>query len=215
MFGAISQGIILGITLAFLIGPSFFALLQTSIKHGFKIGFSLATGIFLSDLFCIMLIFIGLANIIADADNRFYITIIGGVVLVIIGFASILMRKKHIQDNNSKRKIEIKSPKVYLYIFKGFLLNMLNPSVYIYWISIVAISSSQYSNERDLNLVFLASILFAVYATDTSKAYLANKLKKTLNDQVIIMINLFAGIVLMVIGVFLIAKTMLTFYGFV
>lgn len=208
MFGAISQGIVLGITLAFIIGPSFFALLQTSIKHGFKIGFSLATGIFLSDLFCIILIFIGLANIITEADNRFYITIVGGIVLVIIGFASVIMRKKHVQDNNNQN-IEIKPPKTYIYIVKGFLLNMLNPSVYIYWISIVAISSSQYSDARDLNLVFLSSILFAVYMTDTAKAYLANKLKKILNDQTIIMINLFAGILLMIIGLFLIVKTIL------
>ncbi|OFX73611.1 MAG: hypothetical protein A2X12_11420 [Bacteroidetes bacterium GWE2_29_8] len=207
MFGAISQGIILGVTLAFLIGPSFFALLQTSIKHGFKIGFSLATGIFLSDLFCIALIFIGLARFVNEPSNRLYITIAGGFVLIIIGISTIIMRKKHIKDNDAD--IEIKTPKIYLYIIKGFLLNMLNPSVYIYWISIVAISSAQYGHEKYLSLIFLASILSAVYLTDSIKAYLANKLKKILNDHIILIINLFAGILLIIIGLVLILKSIM------
>lgn len=44
------EGIILGITLAVLLGPALFALVQTSIHRGFRAGMRLAFGIFLAIL---------------------------------------------------------------------------------------------------------------------------------------------------------------------
>ena len=49
-FTIIYQGIIIILLLAFSFGPAFFGLINTSIKHGFKAGASLAFGVFLSDL---------------------------------------------------------------------------------------------------------------------------------------------------------------------
>ena len=44
------QGVTLGITLAFLMGPALFVLLQTSLNRGLKAGLFIALGIFLSDV---------------------------------------------------------------------------------------------------------------------------------------------------------------------
>jgi len=51
MIQAVRTGIILGLTLAVLIGPVFFALLQTSIHKGFGAGVLVAIGISASDIF--------------------------------------------------------------------------------------------------------------------------------------------------------------------
>ena len=46
---------------AALLGPGFFALLQTSIHRGFRAGMCLSIGIFLSDVFVLLLCYFGSA----------------------------------------------------------------------------------------------------------------------------------------------------------
>ena len=51
MIHPLFEGIIIGLTMAVMLGPALFALLQTSIHRGTKAGVILAFGIFLSDFF--------------------------------------------------------------------------------------------------------------------------------------------------------------------
>ena len=50
MFAAILEGLEMGLLLSMMIGPVFFALVNTSLDHGFKQSAILAFGVFLSDL---------------------------------------------------------------------------------------------------------------------------------------------------------------------
>ena len=56
---SILNGVIYGIVLAFLVGPVFFTILQTSIERGFRSGFFVAMGVSLSDAFYISISYLG------------------------------------------------------------------------------------------------------------------------------------------------------------
>ena len=56
----ILNGVLSGIVLAFLIGPVFFTILQTSIERGFGSGALVAVGVSLSDAFYISLTYMGI-----------------------------------------------------------------------------------------------------------------------------------------------------------
>ena len=94
IFKAIFQGFGLGLALALSLGPSFFALIQTSTKRGFKSALGLAFGIFLSDLFCVVLAYLGVAQFFDNPHNKTYVGIIGGTVLVMFGFFSVELNAK-------------------------------------------------------------------------------------------------------------------------
>ena len=87
MFAPVYEGIILGLVLAFSFGPGFFALINTGIKYGFKSGAALATGIFLSDLFLVVLIFIllslGAQGFLNEPKSQSFIGVVGGIILIV------------------------------------------------------------------------------------------------------------------------------------
>jgi arginine exporter protein ArgO len=64
------QGVLLGLTFAVLIGPAFFALIQTSIHRGFRFGFFLAIGIFLSDLVALLVCYFGATQILGSDPRQ-------------------------------------------------------------------------------------------------------------------------------------------------
>lgn len=128
---AIIQGVMLGLALAFSFGPAFFALLQTSSKNGFKSGFALATGIMLSDLFCVFLAYLGMAQLFNNPQNKVYVGLIGGTILMTFGFFSIFQKKQPSAD--TENKIVINAVNFPLTITKGFFLNLLNPFVLLFW----------------------------------------------------------------------------------
>ena len=59
----ILNGIVSGVVLAFLIGPVFFAIIQTSIERGFWSGVFVAMGVSLSDILYITVSYLGLHSI--------------------------------------------------------------------------------------------------------------------------------------------------------
>ena len=89
MLEALYEGILLGLVLAFSFGPGFFALINTGILHGFKSGAALAIGIFLSDFFLVIAIFVllyfGGQGVLSSPKNQAFIGVIGGIVLIIYG----------------------------------------------------------------------------------------------------------------------------------
>ncbi len=89
---AIVEGIGLGITLAILTGPAFFALLQTSIRNGYRSGIAFAIGVFISDTVLILLSYLGALNLFNDPKNNFVIGIIGGTILVVFGLFNIFQK---------------------------------------------------------------------------------------------------------------------------
>ena len=136
MFTAIYEGILLGLFLAFSIGPAFFALINTGISYGFRSGAALAFGIFFSDLFFVLvtvsLIHFGMSDLLTDPKSQAFLGVIGGIVLIVYGAFHFVNKNIKVDEENN---LSIKTPKAYLLLIKGFLLNMFNPFVWIFWIA--------------------------------------------------------------------------------
>lgn len=201
---AILQGLSLGLTLAFSLGPAFFALIQTSTKNSFKSAFALAIGIFLSDLFCVLLAYLGMAQLFNNPQNRIYVGLIGGSILMMFGFFTIFQKKQPTAE--TENRIEIKAVNFPLFITKGFFLNLLNPFVLIFWMGWVGLVSSNTEYTHIHIILFFAAALSTVFLTDVLKAYSANKISRFLSPKVLRMFNMLVGIILVVSGVVLIYR---------
>ena len=194
MTAAILKGMGLGFMLAMAFGPSFFALLQTSIKNGLKSGITYALGVFTSDILYVVIAFFGAETLMRNQTNKHYIELFGGGLLIVFG-AIALLQKKHV-DNPDVIKFE--RPGVTY--TKGFLLNAFNPAVFFLWFLWVSIFSAQLKSRFLLSVCF-GSALGTLLATDILKAIVANKLRNIMTNKVQLWASRILGLVLIVIGI--------------
>ncbi|MEO8759788.1 MAG: LysE family transporter [Bacteroidia bacterium] len=205
MLSAIYEGILLGLFVAFSIGPAFFALINTGIHYGFKAGATVALGIFSSDLFFIgitvSLIHFGMADMITNPKHQAFLGIIGGIVLIVYGVIHFIQKDV---KNQADTEIVIESPNTFSLLSKGFLLNLFNPFVWVFWMATSTATSSKHAFHIGEILVFYVSTLTIVLGTDLLKTYVGHTIKEKLNAKILLRIRQITGGFLIVFGLYLI-----------
>jgi threonine/homoserine/homoserine lactone efflux protein len=195
---SILNGVISGIVLAFLIGPVFFTLIQTSIERGFWSGFFVAIGVSLSDAFYISLCYLGVYQFFDQGDFREYLAYFGGGVLLVMGFYYLVIKSRKLAQYDPE-KVQAKSP--YKLIMKGFIINGLTPMVFIFWLGTVGVATTKFGYVTPGKAIpFFAAIVSTVFVTDVIKAQLADKLRAALTPKFIRTLNFVLGIVLVIFG---------------
>ncbi len=203
ILGPIFEGIVLGLALAIMLGPALFALLQTSIHRGFKSGVLLASGIFLSDVVVVVLIFYGISQLIYDSKNHFIFGIIGGVIL--IGMGLYTFTRKGYKESEVK-ELKIRTPAPITQILKGFFLNITNPGVWFLWMLWMATVSSEYNKNRMAIISFFLATLSTVLFTDIFKCFIANRIKQYMQVKTMTIINHVVGVLLIIFGIVIIVR---------
>lgn len=200
-FEPVLSGITFGLALAFMLGPVFFTLLQTSIQEGVKAGLHFAFGVFLSDAALIFVCYTFADQLDLLNEHSEKLSIIGGTVLVGFGLFQLLKKAKvkDIQDTKSAVHAH--------YLLKGFMLNTLNPMVLLFWLSVVGIVASREHYTEMHELMFFISVVGTVFLIDTIKCKLANRLKRLMTEKFIHRLNLGTGLVLIGFGVEMIVRT--------
>ena len=202
---AIYKGFALGMTLCFSFGPSFFALLKTSLDKGYRPGLALAIGIFVSDVFCVGLALVGASTVLGSPQSKLIIGIVGGTILAVYGFYSIFQKKT---VNPDDEQIVIKSVNIPVTMIKGFALNILNPFVLLLWFGWVAFVSGKENFTTIHVTIFFVVSLITILGTDILKALIAHKIKKVMTPGFFNFVNKIMGLVMVILGVVMIAKTL-------
>lgn len=209
IFSLIYQSIIIVVLLTFSFGPSFFSLVNYSIKKGFKPALMLATGVVGSDFFvCLFNVFIvhyGFTEWLNDAKNQRFAGILAGVILIIFGA---FYFKKDVQissQNDTADEFSTKQEtKPVFLIIKGFVINLFNPAVWFLWLGNATIISNFFNHSLIKTLIYFTFLNAVVFSVEAFKIYLGNRIKKILNTKVISIVNLITGITLIIFGVYLI-----------
>lgn len=196
------HGVVLGLGLAILfIGPSFFALIQCSIKNGFRSAAVMAFGISLSDVLLVTLVALGASQLLDNPRNVIYMRAIASAILFAFGIYTLL--QKHSDEKDASKGFEaVPIGKLPIMLVKGFFLNLFNPSVLFFWITCVTATSSQYSTRKEI-LAFFIGTLGTVFATDVLKSLVANRIKKLLTHKLMKWIHYTMGVALIVCGIVL------------
>lgn len=195
----------IGFGLAFMIGPVFFMLIQTSILKGIRAAIVFDLGVVLADVAFILFAYFGSRPFLIQIKDNPKLYFFGGAIFFIYGLGIILKKNKNIPSENSS--FNIPSKKNYLGLFvKGFLLNFINVGVLAFWLLLViGIGPSLDMNESRI-FQFFAIIIIAYFITDLGKIILAKQLKNKLTPEVIQKIKKGMGLVLMLFGIILFLK---------
>lgn len=210
MTEAIIKGIILGAVLSVLIGPVFFMLIHVSIKEGFRSAMALDVGIILSDAFCILISWFGMAALLENERNSLIFTIIGAIVLVIFGLLKFKNPKTSPEDMEvALEKIEIKRSNPLLLGFQGFMYNLANPSTLIFWLTTVGAAVTVYAGKKNLIITQFSATLIVVFGIDIAKAWFAKKTRKFVTPQKLLIANKIMGVIFILFGIALVIKKIL------
>lgn len=206
------EGVLLGLTLAtfFGFGPAFFALVQTSIHRGFWSATGLALGIFLNDLFMVVLCLMGAIQIVTEPSNYLWFGLSSGIILIIFGLVT--FSRKVITEtavNEDDVPIKVSGPHWLTYVAKGFFMNVVNPFVWIFWVGVIVGISARFGGKEQELVTFFSGTLIMVLLSDLAKAYGAFSIKRFLTPMMIGKFNKIAGFGLMGFGVYLIIRVLI------
>jgi threonine/homoserine/homoserine lactone efflux protein len=194
----ILNGIKLGLVLSFLVGPVFFAIIQTSVERGFWNGFRVALGVSASDILYVTICYFGLAQFIDEDQNKIYMAYGGGAILMLFGLYHMLIK--------SRQSLQIKPQEVevkgrFRFFLKGFIINGISPMVILFWLGAISVASVDFGYSKGLQFfIFFASVLVTVFSTDILKAYLADKLRRLVTARTLMILNIIVGIILLMFG---------------
>ena len=206
-------GIICGILLSlfFSLGPAFFSLIQNSIHHGFKKAISFAAGVSLSDGLVVLLMLTVLSNLDLDALlHNVYVSIIGGIAIGIFGVLTYRSKVKSTANKESRLKFSTETATHrWQLALTGFLLNILNPLIWLYWVSIITFLSAELNLSSSERYLFFLGMLLAVFGTDVLKCRLASLLQNIITARIMNLFNKITGGILMAFSVYLIVSMIL------
>lgn len=216
------QAIGIGFLLSIMIGPVFFVLLETSITKGFKAALIFDAGVLLSDLFYIVisLFFAYQLKGLGDVKNNLILSVLGGTLFIAYGVYNLFFKQvkmgaealdQDLLDSEDKAIKSNKNKDNSMLVLKGFMLNLLNPGVVIYWLAIIAKGFDLVAPyESDAHIViFITIILITFFGIDCLKAYVANKIKPLVTVKLLRGLNILIGIIFLGTGIFLILRQLL------
>ncbi|MDZ7936650.1 MAG: LysE family transporter [Emticicia sp.] len=193
MLEAVVFGFITGLVLSFGFGSVFFALIQDSIKYGYKAGVKISLGVVFGDIIMVAIAFFGTSFLPDIPHFGLYSRIFGAFLLISLGLTQFRKPKapSKIQD--------FKLARFFYFFGKGFLLNVINPVNFISWM-LVSATLKGYKYDHLDEIIFFTTCIIMIFVVESAFAIFADRIKTKLNDNTTLYIKYASGLVFMGVG---------------
>ncbi len=200
MFAPILKGLLLGLILSISIGPVIFAIIKQSLTYGKRSGYAFVAGVSTSDISLLLVcnLFTSLFELVLE--HKATIALLGAGFLLITGLYTLFFKKIVIE--NTSEAGETGSSKIDLIksFFSGYLMNTLNPSVFLFWFAwtaAIGATAEDSSNPIRYKLIVFSTCLIFVLLSDLLKVVLAGSLRPRLTEKSLIWINRASAIIIL------------------
>jgi threonine/homoserine/homoserine lactone efflux protein len=157
----------------------------------------MAIGVAMSDSLYIFISYSGLSQIADNMQFKFYLGLLGALIMVGFGFSSIFrpvprkgLKRYEVDSNSYLRKT-----------VKGFMLNSLNPFVLLFWIGVAGLVTVEMHFNFDQASLFYIGVISVVLSMDITKSFLANRLRMFITPHFMKIMNRGVGIMLILFGI--------------
>lgn len=192
-------GFITGLLLSIFVGATFFMLIETSMTRGFRAALWFDLGVVTSDASIIVAVYFFASWIDRMIIKNEYFNIIGGIIFIAFGLNYIFSRSK----NDSEPVVRKKNVRLFL---NGYLINLLNPAVALFWLGTMAISISKFKYSGTEVLMHYGTALIVMSSIDVIKAYFSYKLSTFIHSKILRIIYICSGLLMVGLGIFFIIK---------
>ncbi len=191
MIHFLTIGIILGVSAGFAPGPLLALVISETLQHDIKAGVKVALAPIVTDIPIIILTIFILAKLSNFQNILGIISLIGGVVILFMGYESIRTRGVDINFQGGAPKS----------LIKGILANALSPHPYLFWLSVGApIITKAMNHSVFAPVAFIGSFLTLLVGAKILLAIVVGKSKTFLRGKVYIYTMRFLGLVLCVLA---------------
>jgi threonine/homoserine/homoserine lactone efflux protein len=199
----IQAAIPLGFFLAFMIGPVFFIILETSITKGFRAAVVFDLGVIFSDALFVLLAYFSSYQLLENLSNQPGLYVFGGTLLTAYGMIAFLKKNKNKQDKSTIIPEKINYMELFV---KGFLLNAINIGVLVFWLGLIIVVGPNLNGNPKRFLLFFSVLLLTYFITDVFKIILSKRLKKKLTPPIIQNLKKTVSAIIILCGIVLIIK---------
>ncbi|QHN65264.1 LysE family translocator [Bergeyella cardium] len=210
MFELIFSAVVMGIMLSLIfIGPIFFLLIETSFSRGARHALALDLGVIFADILCIVAAYFASGNLVTLIGKHPEFYRITAFIVFIYGVYMMVSRTKMHIPGESKMV-----NKNYLTtFFNGFLFNILNIGVVLFWlITVISVRNSYPDTE---NFILYIAIVIAVYLSiDLIKIFLAKMFHHKLTEKVANSIRKGVGVILILFSIIIFLQSFKKFNQF-
>lgn len=202
------DGIKVGLILCFMIGPIFFALVQTGVEQGVRAGTAVGLGIWISDLLFMLGVFWGISYIsrLANWDNFSFALGLGGSVVLVLFGAGALLKGPTFEYYHFPGTRRVSS---YFSLFsKGFLINTVNPFTVFFWMGLMSTVILKNQLHGSGATLYFGGILGTVVITDFVKILSAKKIRQVLRPVHLLWLRRISGTALILFGLVLLVRAL-------
>ena len=197
MIEAIIKGFAISLLLIFSVGPVVFTIIKQSINNGRAGGFSFVGGVWLSDVFWVILSN-AFSEIVLDMLKfEKQIGFTGSVFLIGLGIFYLFFKKIHLKEDENKIVITARTHAKL--VLSGFLINSLNPAVMFFWLTTATAIAASHTIKQRIIIFTTCIVINTVF--DVLKVLLAGKIRKLINEKSINLINKISGLILLGFGI--------------
>ena len=200
MIEALLKGLTLGLLLSISVGPVIFSIIKQSLNNGHRGGLAFIIGVSISDIALVLVSNVFTELFSSINEHRQIIGIVGSLFLIGVGVYFLFFKKVKV-DEGGKQVFKFRKRDYIKIVVSGFLMNTLNPAVFIFWLSTSTAFIIHSINER--LTIFITCLVF-VFTADFAKVMLAHKIRSRLTVHNIHIINRVNGIILIGFGLVLI-----------
>jgi len=197
---AVVKGILSGLGYGLLLGPLFFLSLKITLTLGLRNGLALAAGAFLSDALLVVGTWYGAARVAAITQAQMFQTTFGlvsGFLLLGFGISALIPRRQAVVVTDP---VMVKPP-LAATALQGFLVNMSNPSNWLFWLSLAtAAHADARPGDTHYAYLFLVATLISVFSTDMLKVVIAYRIGQRMQPGFMAKIIQTAGVILIVVS---------------
>lgn len=209
------KGLLLGLILSISIGPVIFAIIKQSLTNGKQAGYAFVAGVSSSDLVLLFIcnVFTSLFTLVLNHKSA--IALAGAGFLFILGVYTLLFKKLKLEnmgEAGTHKPINLKG--LITSYFSGFLMNTLNPSVFLFWFAWTAAinnSAGDTNNPIQYKFIVFGTCLAFVLLSDLLKVFLAGKLRPRLTEKNLVWINRISGIIILIFSAALLYSAILIY----
>jgi hypothetical protein len=200
MSAPILKGLLLGLILSISIGPVIFAIIKQSLTNGHKAGYAFVVGVSLSDLSILFICNVFTSFFALALTHKATIAMAGAGFLFLLGLYTLLFKEITIENIGTDEEKKTRFRDLLGIFVSGFLMNTLNPSVFLFWFAWTAAISSDAAETNSPTMhkiIVFGTCLIFVLISDLTKVYLAKKLRPKLTNKSLVWINKIAGIIIL------------------
>ncbi len=199
MTEALLKGLALGFILAISVGPVVFTIIKQSLNNGREGGLSFVAGVWTSDIILVVL-----SNVFSELvsqllEHKAIIGYVGSIFLISMGVYFVFFKKVKLATDADGIVLKFRKRDFAKLFVSGFLVNTLNPSVFLFWLGYATYFSISHTMQQ--RIVIFGVCLAVNMLADIGKVLLAGKLRSRLTPHNMSIINKISGTILIGFGI--------------